>query len=893
MSITKALNSKSNIKQFSNADLPVIPRQPVIARYAVDSTASQTVINLPWPVDTVNAQDSFFLYIDGKCLTSGAANDYTMTAIDSLGYSSQVTLTSSVIAGLNIQAMKLGLKKESEFIQDQRFTQLYAAQSSGFQGFVSQTDALMTATTTTGTPVAGTFYSSITGRASMSDLSQNLKTQMGVERIMVLNIQQLQTEFGPNGEAIYSTPNDQFGQIRYAGTWNVNGPNNTGQYIGTGTVNDFLEITFYGTGLNVLSYYDVAAAIDFRASIDGATEIATNLYGTVKSNVLISRNYSANGVFPVSSGLSLGVHTIKIRNNNAAGMYFFGFEILNESSTIKTNPGILYNQGKKISTSSQSSLSYNAPVTGTRGGRVVVYQNSDGTIGQAFQAVNAAQANYTSADHTNEEILRSYFPREFGAGRADDFSTLAGTGANRAFTLDDDTTTLIVQNYVLNTPGSQGEGLGLATGAGDYISLNFIGTGLDITNVRGTSGSTTYTVSIDGTNTITTTAIGGSGLTNTIKIVSGLPYGTHTCKIVCAAVSGAGLYVGRFIVYQPKKPSLPSGAIELADYNIMATYVANATSTSENIATGVLRKIAAREMVFTDGTGGTTSWTYTQNVTLIGGAQAFSDRLNASMAYTFFGTGCELRFDPASNRSANISVTLNGSAATTGNFATLVSSVYGTGVTFSAGTLDMQDASSTTGAGLSISGLPLALYTVKFNNNTASSFLVLDAIDVITPIHSVKSNIYSDIQNVLPVGSCGISDNRRLTPIKDALPATKAWAQAIGVTSNPTTTSTTYVPVPDMSLTIKTGGGPLDISYGITQYNASSAVQNFFQVYVDGIAIGIPQDQNLVSNQASYVGDRMILQVSAGVHKVDLYWKVGGSTATAYLNQRDLVVREI
>lgn len=114
MSITKQLNSKSNIKQYSNADYPLNPKQPVLNRYSVDSTASQTVINLPFSIDTVNASDTLLLSVDGKLLTLGSSNDYTFTSIDAYGFSSQITLTQSITAGLNIQAIKLGFKKETE-----------------------------------------------------------------------------------------------------------------------------------------------------------------------------------------------------------------------------------------------------------------------------------------------------------------------------------------------------------------------------------------------------------------------------------------------------------------------------------------------------------------------------------------------------------------------------------------------------------------------------------------------------------------------------------------------------------------------------------------------------------------------------------------------------------
>ena len=91
--------------------------------------------------------------------------------------------------------------------------------ANGFQPYVDTTTNTIVATASAGTPAAGYFYSSIVGRASMPDLSQNLKPAMGIERIMTQQIYQLQNEFGPNGEPVWATPNDQFGQIRCVGSW--------------------------------------------------------------------------------------------------------------------------------------------------------------------------------------------------------------------------------------------------------------------------------------------------------------------------------------------------------------------------------------------------------------------------------------------------------------------------------------------------------------------------------------------------------------------------------------------------------------------------------------------------------------------------------------------------
>ena len=251
MGITQAMNSKGNVKKLTNEDLPFSSAVPVINSYYATSTPGQTVINLPWSVDTTTQAglDVFWLFVDGKKLDQGASNDYILTSIGSDGTSSQVTLEQALPGNLNIQAYKLGLKAEIEFQTDNRFVQIYASQLAGFQGFINPTNTVITPTVTTGTPAAGTFYSSITNRASIIDLTQDLKARMGIERIMVDAVFQLQNEFGPNGEMVWGALNDIFGQIRLVG--NPSPTISTYGAYGLRLVSEpgdgYIEVTFYGT----------------------------------------------------------------------------------------------------------------------------------------------------------------------------------------------------------------------------------------------------------------------------------------------------------------------------------------------------------------------------------------------------------------------------------------------------------------------------------------------------------------------------------------------------------------------------------------------------------------------------------------------------------------------
>jgi len=894
MPLTQSINSKSNIKKLTNSDLPANLNQPVINSYYATSTASQTVINLSFTVDTTSSgyTDNFWLFVDGKKLRLGSSHDYTFTSVASDGTSSQVTLTAAISANLNIQAYKLGLKPEVQFGMDNRFVQLYAAQDAGFQAFIDNSSYLISATTTAGSPAAGTFYSSITKRASITDLSQDLKPRMGIDRLIVQQVYEIQNEFGSSGEKVFGVLNDDKGLIRFVGSWS-NNITSSGQFMSSSTSGDFIEITFYGTGLNLLA--DLASAsMDIRPSIDGGSE-AANIFAASYSSALDTRNYSTNQVLPVYSAQTLGVHTVKLRNNSTNAVKIYGFEILNESSSVKVTSGYAYLKNQQYVASSLQSFSYNTSVTGTKGGRTLTYLKSDGTLGQAFQAANASAAYMSSADHTNEEIARRYHFREFGAGRTDDFSTMAvaSGSTNRAFTLDDGSTALVAS--AVDNGSTLNEYLRLAN-ANSFVIFTFVGTGVDyvIANLSGTVADNVQ-IYIDGTNVGNVTGLSRSAQTR--KIASGLPYGTHTLKIANLSPSPTNTeHLHSFIVYQPKKPSLPSGAVELADYNVMANYVANSTAGIDTIGAGVLRKFCTRELTYINGTGGSFDWSMAGAIaatTFIGGVNITTDRSSAYSEYTFFGTGFEMRFRATSGRSASISVALNGLAATTINYPTLTASVYGTGVTFSSGVLDQLDASDTPGSGLSINNLPLGLYKVRFTNNTASSVLDVNTIDIITPIHSHKSNLYGNLQNTLPVGSNAISDNRKLTPVKEAFAFQKYHASAFPITSDPTTTSTTPVPCPDMSLTVNSNGSWFLINY-YALINASTSTASWVGIFINGNYAVVPSNaQNspgALRDATGYAASNTIpMFLPKGTHKIDLYWAAGSATTLTAVGLRRMI----
>jgi hypothetical protein len=970
MAILTKLNDKGNIRRTSTADMPYNAQFPILNQYTATSTSSQTVINLTFSIDQT-VPESLQLYIDGKLMRQGVGNDYTFTNIDVNNTSSQVTLNFVLSAGLNIIAIKLGFKKESEFNMDNRFVQLYNNMNQSFQGFVDTGTNRIIATTTAGTPAVGFFQSSILGRASLPDLTQDLKPRFGTQRFQVEGLSLLPNELSSTGQPVYSVVNDTFGQMRLVGTGWLFAVNATGgTQIYTGVANDYMEYTFYGTGFNmeVLWGNSGGAVPTLNYSVDGGVT-ASITWPVNASAVVAGRSVQTNQVIQVVSGLPLGIHTVRVTQTagSAWNWIVYGVETINQT-TPTTNvivpSGISYNQGKQLTSTSQQSFAYNsmnntyvfvistgagtvgdvysnngqtftvlnydavfgfitcsgtgAPLpTGTlikvsgdplstnisylgfsnKGGRALIYQNPDGTIGNAWQPTTFQLNALTNADHSLEEVSRVYHFREFGASRTDDFSSLSTTRAS-AFTLDDGTTTLVSDASVVQSVNGR-ETL-IPTASGNFVTITFVGTGLDIVTNSGASVVDGLTVSVDGGLSLGTIT-GTSSSQRTFRVLSGLAYGTHAVRFARSAAAGTATGITQFIVYQPKKPTLPSGAVELADYNILTPFTQASSPGLERTSQGVIKKSAVREHIY-NGTwsvvalSATNDWNgFGLQTTVIGDV----------CQYTFFGTGFDLRFfsSTGASNSVQMALSFNGGAftnLTAANFPTAffsVSAPAGVSFTSATGILNQRVTAGTqAGCSFACQGLPLGTYTVRMTNGVASAML-LNGFDIITPIHSARSNVPYEQQNTLLVGSQGISDNRKFSPIKDSDLQQKNRAQAFGIASTPTTSSTSLVPMPDMSCTLKTEQGFVRATFCGSMNNSTAGSGGFVALYVNGVQF-IYNNGNYwqcsATNNVLPLTMSVLVPVSAGTHKFDVYWSASAaSTCNVQGTNRNFIVEEI
>lgn len=604
-------------------------------------------------------------------------------------------------------------------------------------------------------------FTTIQNRAQVT---RSLKAIAGIERIGVRELDRLANEFGPNGEQVFQADNED-SRIRFVGSgWTVSS-SVSGKIPFTTTVNDFVEITFYGTGLNFGTYLDVTTR-DYRATVDNGVE-GSNLQLATASGILAGRNYNACQIVRITSGLALGWHTVKIRMA-ATGLVASCFEILNERTDLATYPGQGISNGRSNSLSALSTSSFNSGVVGARGARVVKYIENN-VLNTSVQEVNAAAAYLTSTDHTNEEIIRRISFREFGAGRADDFSTLTSTASSRAFTLDDGMTTLVGLNARASSIVT--EAVSLNGNIGNHVTLTFIGTGLDLvisTDATTRSGD----IYIDNALVGTVSKTASSGI-ETRKICSGLQYGTHTVKLYQPSSIQDTFAILDFIIYQPKKPTVPATSFEVADYNVMANYAVVTNPAVSTVPTGAMRKFGCREAIFV----GTWVAPAIDIASFNSGLNIRTVTSGSYVEYSFWGTGVEFRtfFNTAATYSQTYSI--DGSTNLSTYTTALVTATTGLTLNPATGVISGTTVGNNPGL-IRITNLPLGLHRIRVLSNSVAA-LYADAFDVITPIHINDPN--------LKIGSRSIKSVTKFSPEKSQsnagpdLSKAKAWVVFDGI----------------------------------------------------------------------------------------------------------------
>jgi hypothetical protein len=561
-------------------------------------------------------------------------------------------------------------------------------------------------------------HSTIQNRAG---IVLSLKSAGPCERVMTKGLSLLENEFGASGEPVFELE-DKDTRVRLVGSGWRSLVNDQGTRLSTTAVGDYLEIIGYGTGLNLLVYQGSGTG-DFRTTVDGGVESA-NQY-VVNATTLDARGYGKNTVVNVSSGLTADVHHFKVRvgATSSNGLVVYGFELLNEAANITVSSGNAIVQGHSLRLPELTTSALKEGVVGTRGARVVKYLE-DGLAKSVVTEVDSVSKYLSDTDHSNEEVLRRAHYREFGSNRSDDLSTISSSNTSRAFTLNDGTTTLVAKDATGSATWDTIEFMSAGSSGTPWETyITFVGTGLDIlVHYRNIVTSVVTNLYVDGVLQGQIPKL-SEEVTRMTKICSGLPYGTHVVRINCPNIAGQSPAhaLSDIVIYQPKKPSIPEGSFELADYCVLADFVGNSTVSESSISTGVIRKDTSREVAIS-GAG----WTIGVNTNRIGGKNLTTGTAGSYVEYTFVGEGADIRVD-TSNSAGSMTFSVDGSS----DLSSFTTSYYGAG-TFTAST-GVISGSILTNSGLIIRGLPFGLHKIRVTATTGAT--TVSAFDIITPIH--------------------------------------------------------------------------------------------------------------------------------------------------------------
>ena len=240
-------------------------------------------------------------------------------------------------------------------------------------------------------------------RRSIQNPKNNLKSNSGIERIPFNGIDELDTERsaeivsgdGLGGRVVHAL-NTGDSRIRFVGSGWTFRVNNDGSRPSTDNTGDYIEVTFYGTGFNLLGRIDPNST--WTANLDGGADFVVLDDGSGSapsdlSSVLNGQNVDANEIIPVTSGLTAGVHTIRIRRETDQ-LFLTGCEIINENAAITQQPGADFDGRVELLSGTTLPIEPTIATAGTAyrlnemdiktGARVLNYLTSGGLPKQVF-----------------------------------------------------------------------------------------------------------------------------------------------------------------------------------------------------------------------------------------------------------------------------------------------------------------------------------------------------------------------------------------------------------------------------------------------------------------------------------------------------------------------------
>ena len=281
----------------------------------------------------------------------------------------------------------------------------------------------------------------------------------------------------------------------------------------------------------------------------------------------------------------------------------------------------------------------------------------------------------------------------------------------------------------------------------DGLYITFIGTGLTVLGSPhyqdlAFSSTDDYDFIIDG---VTVKEwVNGTTMKHIQEVCQNLPYGTHIFQMKTNANAGAHwMRLNDVTFHQPKKPPVPEDACILADYMLMADFVAQTGHGLGKLSKGTRCNWASRDFFYDSGT----DWALEgPHMAIASGLRTYNNQNEKQIDLPTFGHGFVSRFLANTDRSSNTTYKVNDDVYDT-NFN--ASGTYTAGnrigttspnpwdISANDGTVTFDHNGNGTDAVefAGIKNLQLGVNNLTFDDNT-TDYIVFDGVEVVTPIHT-------------------------------------------------------------------------------------------------------------------------------------------------------------
>ena len=180
------------------------------------------------------------------------------------------------------------------------------------------------------------YYTYIKGSKPIKD--PRIGAHFGSQRHKAKSIQLLEQETANGtGKNVYSIDGREWMRLNATYSTGLNWNISWGNFIEMQTANDFIEITGYFNDVNII-LLPYTTLRHFTWSLDGGSStVVTDTRKSVNTPLGIDRYVDAGSLYNIGLGATLGIHTLRILNNDASnagqGFHFWGAELIAQDTT--------------------------------------------------------------------------------------------------------------------------------------------------------------------------------------------------------------------------------------------------------------------------------------------------------------------------------------------------------------------------------------------------------------------------------------------------------------------------------------------------------------------------------------------------------------------------------